>query len=623
MTSPPRTASGERTLQKFGNYYLIRKLAEGGMAEIFLAKQVGAGGFERNVVVKRMLKHLSAEEDFVHMFLDEARLAARLSHPNIVQISDLGVAEGRYFICMEYLAGEDLETVIGTLRKKEEVVPIAVAARVMLSVLEGLEFAHGYQERGQLVGIVHRDISPSNVFVTFQGTVKVVDFGIAKARTRVTATQPGTLKGKWGYMSPEQARGDVHLDGRSDLFSVGVTFHELLTGRRLFEREHELGVLLALLEQPIPLPSAARADIPPALERIVMKALERDLEARYASASAMRADLEDFLRATPSVPGVSQLAQYMQDLFGQETVQRKTKIPSLAEYGGLAALQARQEDITGLEKTLVRAPTTDSSRTKKTVAYVVPASHSSGERAASEASPPPVEAPPAARGGGLARGVLVLLALLGLGGAAAWYLLPRELLPVLPFLASSPATTVEAPPVRASPPAVPVMPEPKPVSAEAAVPVPKPVSAEAAVPEPEPASAEAAMPESESESEPALAVVAPEPRPAAPSSQPARASARLLTPKDVNAVLHKNSGSLLECGEKFRAEIPQGRRVTLRMTVRNSGDVRDPSVSEPAASTLPGLARCLEGRLARVKFPRNTNQPEMTIELPLKFNEGR
>jgi serine/threonine protein kinase len=208
--------------RRFGNYVLIRKLAEGGMAEIFLAKQIGAEGFERDVVIKCMLDHFTQHREFVSMFLDEARLAARLHHPNIVQITDLGVAENRYFICMEYLAGEDLDAVIAAAHYKSQAVPIPIAARIILSTLEGLEFAHGYQEQGQRVELVHRDISPSNIFVTYQGTVKVLDFGIAKASSRMTQTQPGLLKGKWGYMSPEQARGEP-IDSRSDLFSLGVT----------------------------------------------------------------------------------------------------------------------------------------------------------------------------------------------------------------------------------------------------------------------------------------------------------------------------------------------------------------------------------------------------------------
>src|SRR5262245_51418827 len=279
------------------------------MAEIYLAKQVGAEGFERDVVLKLMLAHLTSSREFVEMFLDEARLAAKLHHPNIVQISDLGHHNGRYFICMEYLPGEDLQSLTETAERTSQTIPLTVATRIILSACEGLEFAHSYQEHGHSLGVVHRDVSPSNIIVTYQGTVKVLDFGIAKAGTKITQTQPGLLKGKWGYMSPEQARGDA-LDARSDLFSLGITFHELLTGQRVFRKDNEIGVLLALMQQPIPPPSSVRHDIPHALDQIVMRALEKQPEDRYPDAGAFRADLEAYL-ATTSQPGMSTLAAFM------------------------------------------------------------------------------------------------------------------------------------------------------------------------------------------------------------------------------------------------------------------------------------------------------------------------
>jgi serine/threonine protein kinase len=559
--------------RRFGQYMLLSKLAEGGMAEIFLAKRLGAEGFERDVVIKCMLDHFTQNRDFVSMFLDEARLAARLHHPNIVQISDLGIVDGRYFICMEYLAGEDLESILGIVRHTGQPVPIPIAARIMLSALEGLEFAHGYQEQGRPVGLVHRDISPSNIFVTFQGTVKVLDFGIAKASSRMTQTQPGLLKGKWGYMSPEQARGEA-IDARSDLFSLGITFHELLTGRRVFELDHEIGVLLALMAQPIPVPSTRRAEIPPALDRIVMKALERQADDRYTSAAAMRADLEEFLRSTPSVPGMSQLGQYMQGLVGQAEVERKTKIPSLAELTGPLPLQAPAEDRIGFEKTLVR-------RTDGVEAQPL-----------AEPSRPPTEVPtspaavaPRSTGRPVVIGALTVLVLLALGGGAAWYWLPRPPAP--------------APPVVVAPPA--------PVAAAT------PAPAEAQPPEPatpEPATPEPATPEPD-EDPARTPSVRPKPLPAPV----------LLTAKEVNRVLKKYSGKLLDCGETHRLDLPADRRVKLKLTVKNSGQVRGVQVSEPAGLA-PSLARCLESRMEQARFPRNTNDPEVEIELPLRFNEG-
>jgi protein kinase-like protein len=560
--------------RRFGKYVLIRKLAEGGMAEIFLAKQLGAEGFERDVVIKCMLDHFTQHREFVSMFLDEARLAARLHHPNIVQIIDLGLEDNRYFICMEYLAGEDLEAVFAATHYQGQGVPIPIAARIILSVLEGLEFAHGYQEQGRPLELVHRDISPSNIFVTYQGTVKVLDFGIAKASSRMTQTQPGFLKGKWGYMSPEQARSEQQLDGRSDLFSLGVTFHELLTTRRVFERDTEIGVLLALMDQPIPPPSTHRPDVPPALDRIVMKALERRREDRYASAAEMRADLEEFLRGTASIPGVSQLAQYMQGMFGAADVERKTKIPPLSELGAHTLVQQQEESL-GTARTLVRP----SARVTAVGAQELPTHESqrlpTGPALAAVTVP---ASPPPARSTGLsvAMGALGAVALLALGGGAVWYLMPRAAPP-------APVTAVTAP-----------------------------------VPSPAPKVEPTPSVEQKTEPPPAAPPVDTAPKPTV-TSKPAPMPS-LLTARDVNRVMVKNSRKILECGEQFRAELPADRRVMLLVTVAHSGNVSAAKVTEPATVS-PGLAKCLEGQLKRVAFPRNTNQPELTIQLPLRFNE--
>ncbi len=573
---------------RFGKYVLIRKLAEGGMAEIYLAKQLGAEGFERDVVIKCMLDHFTQHREFVSMFLDEARLAARLHHPNIVQITDLGVADNRYFICMEYLAGEDLDAVIAAAHYKGQGVPIPIAARIILSVLEGLEFAHGYQEQGQPAELVHRDISPSNIFVTYQGTVKVLDFGIAKASSRVTQTQPGLLKGKWGYMSPEQARGEQQLDARSDLFSLGVTFHELLTARRVFERDTEIGVLLALMDQPIPPPSTHRPEIPPALDRIVMRALERRREDRYASAAEMRADLEEFLRGTPSIPGVSQLAQYMVGTFGPADVERKTKIPSLSELGAHTLLQP-QEELIGTEKTLVRpsdphgVPAVSPQALQTHISQGIP----TGPLPAIVTVP---ASPPPARSTGLsiAIGALGAVALLALGGGAVWYFMPRATPP-------APVSVVTAP-----------VPSPTPTVVPAPTPAPPTP--------PAPPAPVAQKPEMPPEDPPADTTHKP-----AVTAKPAPAPS-VLTAKDVSRVMEKNSRKILECGEQFRAQLPADRRIMLLVTIAHSGEVSAAKVTEPGTVS-SGLAKCLEGQMKRVAFPRNSNHPELTIQLPLRFNE--
>ena len=328
MTPPPAPFAPDG-VKRFGKYFLVRKLAEGGMAEIFLAKQVGAEGFERNVVIKRMLPHLSALPDFVGMFLDEARLAARLGHPNVVQIHDLGLVDGCYFIGMEYLAGEDFSTVVRRAAARGEYVPLAVVLKVIIDAAHGLHFAHEFtDEAGKRLNIVHRDISPSNLLVTYQGVAKVLDFGIAKAESRVTQTTAGVVKGKYLYMSPEQARGEP-VDARADVFALGVCLYEALTNTRPFAKDNDLAVLNAVLRCEFARPARLRPDLPPELERIVLRAMSADREARYPTAGALANDLEQFQAANTSSSGGTQVASYLKSLFGEEQLARKTRIPTL------------------------------------------------------------------------------------------------------------------------------------------------------------------------------------------------------------------------------------------------------------------------------------------------------
>jgi serine/threonine protein kinase len=331
VTEPKRAPVAQMPVRAYGKYLLVRKLAEGGMAEIFLAKQVGVEGFERNVVIKRMLPHLSQVQDFVTMFLDEARLAASLAHPNIVQLSDLGHADGCYYICMEYLAGEDFAAVLRTARRRNEHVPLHIVLRIIADAGAGLHAAHEATDTaGKPTNLVHRDISPSNIFVTYSGQVKVLDFGIAKAESRVSTTTAGIVKGKYQYMSPEQARGDV-VDRRSDVFSLGVSMYEALTGIKPFARDNDLAILRAVLEgsyQPI---RALRPDLPLELESIVVRSMAQDPEHRYPTALAMVQDIERFLGNTTSSGGAQQLSSYMVGTFGEERVNSKVRIESLDE----------------------------------------------------------------------------------------------------------------------------------------------------------------------------------------------------------------------------------------------------------------------------------------------------
>jgi serine/threonine-protein kinase len=312
----------------FGKYRLVRPLAQGGMAEIFLARQSGPAGFEKQVVIKRVLPHLSANQEFVHMFLDEARIAARLSHPNIVQIFDFGEADGAYFLAMEYLVGEDLVAIQSASRRKHRPVPGPIAAMIISSACEALHYAHTCtDDDGTPLRIVHRDISPSNIFVTYQGAVKVLDFGIAKAEGKLVQTQGGVLKGKFLYMSPEQIRG-FGLDARSDVFALGAVLHELLTGQPTFQRPNELGMLRAITEEPIARPSEIVSGVSTELEEVAMRALERDLDVRWSDARAMRLALDAYIAASSSSSPMSQLQDFMRELMGEQRIQEKSRPPT-------------------------------------------------------------------------------------------------------------------------------------------------------------------------------------------------------------------------------------------------------------------------------------------------------
>ena len=305
---------------QFGKYLLVAPLAQGGMAEIFLAKQQGPAGYEKTVVIKRVLSHYSSHSDFVAMFLDEARLAAQLSHPNIVQIFDFGEADGSYYLCMEYLRGEDLHTFVKFAHSKQTPVPAQVAVTVVAAACDALDYAHALtSDDGRPLNIVHRDISPSNIFVTFQGVVKVLDFGIARAEGKIVKTAAGMIRGKIAYMAPEQARSGP-LDGRADVWALGTVLHELLTGKRLFWRGNDVETFRALLKEPIPPPRQLNPEIPKELDQICVKALQRNPNDRYKTAGEMSADLDQYLSARPYVPAQPLLQAYVKELMGEEAV---------------------------------------------------------------------------------------------------------------------------------------------------------------------------------------------------------------------------------------------------------------------------------------------------------------
>lgn len=311
---------------RYGKYTLIDRIAVGGMAEIFLARQAGLEGFEKTIVLKRIRPHLSSQPSFVKMFLNEAKLAAQLNHPNIVQIYDLGKIGETYFIAMEYIFGRDMRRVIPKADSMGIPFPLVYALKIASSVCEGLYYAH---QRGDIYGnplnIVHRDVTPENIFVSFDGTVKILDFGIAKAANQLEQTRAGEIKGKLSYMSPEQVVGK-QLDGRSDIFSLGTVVYEWITGFKLFTGDNEVAVLKSISSGKIYAPSYFKSDVPEAVERILMKALEKDREKRYQSAWEMQYDIDQFLSQYEFTPSNIHLSNFLKQLFSDELDEERRRL---------------------------------------------------------------------------------------------------------------------------------------------------------------------------------------------------------------------------------------------------------------------------------------------------------
>src|SRR5579883_14093 len=283
-----RMASGQQP-QQFGKYTLVEKIAVGGMAEIYRAKTFGAAGFEKDLVIKRILSQFSNDEEFVRMFIDEARLAAKLQHANVVQIFDFDGVEAppgeiSYYIAMEWVDGKDLRHLLKEGARRRDPLSAAAAVHVAVETLKGLHYAHTRSEGGRPLGIVHRDVSPHNVLVSYSGDVKISDFGIAKAAARAAVTTNGMVKGKIAYMSPEQVTGQP-LDRRTDVFSMGVVLYEMLTGSRLFAGDSEKDVIANVRDAVVEPPRARNPDIPVDLERVLMKMLAASPEGRYPTAA--------------------------------------------------------------------------------------------------------------------------------------------------------------------------------------------------------------------------------------------------------------------------------------------------------------------------------------------------
>jgi eukaryotic-like serine/threonine-protein kinase len=303
--------------QRFGKYLLVERLGRGGMAEVWKAKILGPAGFQRTVVVKRILPHLAEDPHFVQMFVSEARLSARLSHANIVHVYELGDVDGEYFICMEYVRGRDLVSVMRA-HLMRAIPPPGLGAFVVRETCRALAYAHALtDDDGRPLRLIHRDVSPSNVMLAFDGSVKLLDFGIAKALSEASEnkTQTGTLKGKFGYMSPEQVEGK-EIDHRTDLFATGIMLHEVLTGRRLFKGQTDIQTIAMVREAAILPPSTFNPQVPPELDRICMKALARNLDQRYQRCDEVAYDLDAVLHQLKW--GAERIAGMLKELFPDE-----------------------------------------------------------------------------------------------------------------------------------------------------------------------------------------------------------------------------------------------------------------------------------------------------------------
>lgn len=276
-------------------YRVIKRLASGGMAEVFVAESAGIEGFRKQVAIKRVLPQLSKKEQFIAMFLDEARLSAHLSHSNVVSVFDIGVGDGTYFIVMEYVDGADLKTVMDHYKKLGLPVPVEVAVYVATRICQGLAYAHELKTGdGKPLAIIHRDITPANVLITRYGEVKIVDFGLAKASSQLAESDAGVIKGKFGYLAPETVL-EKPVDQRVDVFAVGIILWEMLTGRRLFLGETDFQTVRLVRDAVVPsLPTINRA-VPPDLDEIVRRSLARDPAARYQQARDLGRDLTRFL----------------------------------------------------------------------------------------------------------------------------------------------------------------------------------------------------------------------------------------------------------------------------------------------------------------------------------------
>lgn len=322
----PKLLASDGEGERLDRFELVAELASGGMATVFLARLSGVAGFQRLVAIKRLHPHLAKEPDFIEMFLDEARLAARIHHPNVVPIQEVGESKAGYYLVMDYVEGDTLARLLARAAQTKTTIPWGVTIRILLDTLAGLHAAHELKDDlGQPLAIVHRDVSPQNILVGSDGIARITDFGVARAASRLSTTRSGQLKGKLAYMAPEQARGD-EIDRRADIFSCGIVLWEALALKRLFKGDGEAQTLNRVLYDPIAPPSTQRPDVPKALEDVCMRALDRDVSKRFPTAEAFADELERVARSMSCVGSVRDVAACLEQVFGADMSQQREAV---------------------------------------------------------------------------------------------------------------------------------------------------------------------------------------------------------------------------------------------------------------------------------------------------------
>jgi len=351
---PEELKKPKEELPRLGEYILLEKIGSGGMGEVFKATRKGVEGFEKTFAIKRIHPHLVEEnEKVISMFIDEAKIASQLSHPNIVHIYDLGKIDNYYYIAMEYVLGKDLEVILNRLRKQNLLMPYEYASLIGIKICQALDYAHRkHDSSGKIMGIVHRDVSPKNILISYEGEVKLTDFGVAKAASKIHQTIPGGIKGKIPYMSPEQAKGE-EIDHRSDIYSLGTVLYEMCTGKKAFTGETDIAILDKVRKGEVIPPSQVNPQIPKQLESIILKAMQYNPGDRYQNVNELKKDLEKFIVSYKGeMPTYVDIARFMAELFSDEIKEKGIIIEALKEPQIIPKIKEEKEKIPHIPPTI-------------------------------------------------------------------------------------------------------------------------------------------------------------------------------------------------------------------------------------------------------------------------------